>query len=220
MKNNFTKKYQDKLEKFISDNKKVSKNELIFHNIENGNIQEEYKRPAFILLYLTTIFIVLLPLFNLIFVYIYSQSLITTFLTGIVLFLFYLIFVCSHAKFANALISILLPKKQYLKYLFRNMKASDEMLNTFKNEYPLKIQQPILNKVLNDDSVYLAGTNGRLLEFSNSKKGGIVSIADTRFLYALEEMNEELLEEYQNIEIQKKVMKDEKELTKIMKKRL
>lgn len=100
------------------------------------------------------------------------------------------------------------------------MKADSEMLDIFKEEYPLKIRQPILNKVLNSDSVYLAGTNGRLLEFFNSKKGGIVTAADARFLHSLEEMNEEILEEYQNIEIQKKVMKDEKELTKIMKKRL
>lgn len=217
--NNFTAKYQDKLNQFILDNKEVSKNELIFQNLENGNIQYKYKKNAFILLYLTTIFIILLPIFNIIFIYIYSQSLITTFLTGIVLFPLYLIFVFS-TTFVESLISIILSKKQYLKYLFKNMKADSEMLDIFKEEYPLKIRQPILNKVLNSDSVYLAGTNGRLLEFFNSKKGGIVTAADARFLHSLEEMNEEILEEYQNIEIQKKVMKDEKELTKIMKKRL
>lgn len=217
--NNFTAKYQDKLNQFISDNKEVSKNELIFNNLENGNIQYKYKNNAFILLYLTTIFIILLPIFNIIFIYIYSQSLITTFLAGILLFPLYLIFVFS-ATFVESLISIILPKKQYLKYLFKNMKADNEMLDVFKEEYPLKIRQPILNKVLNSDSVYLAGTNGRLLEFFKSKKGGIVTTADARFLHSLEEMNEEILEEYQNIEIQKKVMKDEKELTKIMKKRL
>lgn len=60
------------------------------------------------------------------------------------------------------------------------MKADSEMLDIFKEEYPLKIRQPILNKVLNSDSVYLAGTNGRLLEFFNSKKD-IVTAADARF---------------------------------------
>lgn len=42
--NNFTTKYQDKLNQFILDNKEVSKNELIFQNLENGNIQYKYKK--------------------------------------------------------------------------------------------------------------------------------------------------------------------------------